>query len=823
MGIDDAAKKRAIAELTHRSDIALQLLLQDQNAAELFRKHPKQLAIAVEELAADVNENFRPDIAATILANLKQRAETVRKSIKNQLNVDFAEPTLVVPASAMVKTTRMLRVAVDIDEYEFPGEERSDFDVSQEGELLFGDLHANGLKLFWLLNYHNVLTTTKSDYEKIRDIYRNKNLLNKSISADERKKIIAEFDRIIDSASINDVKALLVFIGDELGDRGLNDYFVLKIIERLHKAGVQFDILLSNHGLNFLRAFMEGRLDQQTMGGAPPNAQDQSKLNLAQLIEDGVISIERVAQLVKESYLPHVMPISFALDDANALLSAHAPVGKDVIDAMVKRLNIQTNDFPPEWTEGEQLAAKVEIARALFQVYVQNGLLFDELINSEYETILGGRYPDKIHEKTTDLSEYIFEYLAWSRQTQFTQEQRPEKLKCGRNYATAQGHDSRKSNCGTVYNTDNLLGKDPSLHRHNSAYDHQGDSHYTAVYSPQKQLKHYFNPKNNEALQSIIKEHVTALESTLAGKIAEKSAISELRQLLVKAERKRTLWDTRTVNLMHSFSELDNLALKEKAKALTALKEKLAKIKVVATEMDSLSTNLTQSLTKTTDNVKTKSIREAAQEYINVFRIKTIWITDKQFSLTGSARRLSLDQVEECIKAKEEDLIQAEKEAEKLAENFEEEAAQEPNLASDAETITYQQPTSLLSRGASYVGSFLPWGNSSSTATKSVEKIPTKTTGAEKSARMTDTSVSISTSPLSSTTDKELEEKKQQRLTDIKQRREQRAVESSTETEQLRRETITLKTNLTRAKKANEMLTSEKETLQKELDTPIQQ
>jgi hypothetical protein len=315
------------------------------------------------------------------------------------------------------------------------------------------------------------------------------------------------------------------------------------------------------------------------MGGIPPNAQDQSKLNLAQLIHDGVISQKRVEQLVKESYLPHLMPAAFALDEHNTIFSAHAPVGKDAIDAIVKRLNIQVNRFPKEWNEAEQLAAKVEIARALFQVYVNSGLLFDELINSEYEAILGGQYPQNIHEFTKDLSEYIFEYLAWSRQTQFTPEQRPEKLNCGRGYATAHGHDSSKSDCGVVYNTDNLLGKNSILHRHNGYYDHNGDSHYTAVHSPQKPLKNYFNSSNNELLESIIKEHVVTLEKDLEGKIAEKSAICELSKLLVQAEQKRNQWAKLTESLAHAFSELDQLTLKEKPTTLSTLKNNFPKSK----------------------------------------------------------------------------------------------------------------------------------------------------------------------------------------------------------------------------------------------------
>src|SRR5262249_8048475 len=158
------------------------------------------------------------------------------------------------------------------------------------------------------------------------------------------------------------------------------------------------------------------------------------------LIKDGIISQERVNQMVRESYLPHVVPAAFALDNYQAISSTHAPVGKDAIDAMVKRLQINTDDFPKEWEEGEQLAAKVEISRALFQWHVRHDLFLDELINHEYVMILGGQYPERIRDRTNDLSEYIFEYLAWSRQTEFTPDQRPAALSDGRRYIASHGH-----------------------------------------------------------------------------------------------------------------------------------------------------------------------------------------------------------------------------------------------------------------------------------------------------------------------------------------------------------------------------------------------
>ena len=68
------------------------------------------------------------------------------------------------------------------------------------------------------------------------------------------KEQLTTFQTIIEQANINLDKAVTL-IGDELADRGNNDYFTLLVLKKLHQSKVNLNILLSNHSAEFIRDY----------------------------------------------------------------------------------------------------------------------------------------------------------------------------------------------------------------------------------------------------------------------------------------------------------------------------------------------------------------------------------------------------------------------------------------------------------------------------------------------------------------------------------------------------------------------------------------
>ena len=106
-----------------------------------------------------------------------------------------------------------------------------------------GDIHGNALKLMYILIEEGVLKVTSEQYATLHRIY-----MIPVIKL--TKEDIKDFENIVSILPINPQKAITI-IGDELADRGNNDYFTLLILKKLHKAGLNIDIMLSNHSVEY--------------------------------------------------------------------------------------------------------------------------------------------------------------------------------------------------------------------------------------------------------------------------------------------------------------------------------------------------------------------------------------------------------------------------------------------------------------------------------------------------------------------------------------------------------------------------------------------
>lgn len=114
---------------------------------------------------------------------------------------------------------------------------------SEEVEITIGDLHGNALKLFHFLVCEGVFQVSKSLYEEFVAIYNSSTKLNDA--AFQRTKVI------LSRLKVNKVK-IVRLLGDEVFDRGNNDFLTLLILNKLKESNVPFEIMLSNHGFGFL-------------------------------------------------------------------------------------------------------------------------------------------------------------------------------------------------------------------------------------------------------------------------------------------------------------------------------------------------------------------------------------------------------------------------------------------------------------------------------------------------------------------------------------------------------------------------------------------
>lgn len=124
-------------------------------------------------------------------------------------------------------------------------------DVPHKGntgiQITIGDLHGNAMKLMFMLVKHGIATNiNEAEYNRLVEIY-------KTPTQDLTKKHLDEFNQILSKIEFSK-DSLVRLIGDELADRGNNDYFTLKILEKLNEHKVPVEIIVSNHSIEFIEA-----------------------------------------------------------------------------------------------------------------------------------------------------------------------------------------------------------------------------------------------------------------------------------------------------------------------------------------------------------------------------------------------------------------------------------------------------------------------------------------------------------------------------------------------------------------------------------------
>ncbi|KTD37407.1 hypothetical protein Lmor_0599 [Legionella moravica] len=300
-------------------------------------------------------------------------------------------------------------------------------DITTATEITIGDLHANAMLMMYFLVTNGVLKISDAQYTQLKDIYLKDNLTKEDIKA---------FNAIVDNLEIGE-KPLIRFVGDEICDRGQNDYFIFKILEKLNKSGVQTEILLSNHGIEFMIPY------EQNQELYAPNigfmGQSRSMDNMRALIERGVITKDEVDQLVQASYLPNLKLISYTLDGDNLTVYSHAGIGLETIRSMTELFKDDGVVYKDD--TAENLARTIEAINAVFDKHVKAGTVHTLTKNMS---------------NSRDFKNDPVTFLIWNRDYYYLSREQDHN---GYQMFYAHGHDSGEPTQKNIINLDNMLGK----------------------------------------------------------------------------------------------------------------------------------------------------------------------------------------------------------------------------------------------------------------------------------------------------------------------------------------------------------------------------
>jgi DNA-binding NarL/FixJ family response regulator len=251
-----------------------------------------------------------------------------------------------------------------------------------------GDLHGNALKLLHFLIKEGVADIAEQDYQKFYDLYHTVPATQESMIA--IKALIDKQLQIIDTTP------LIRLIGDELADRGANDFYTLYLLKKLDDSDVKFDINQSNHTMEFTLAHESNGIGQFVSRLGPGQA--NSAVALRQSIESGVVSLEEVEQLIG-IHKEHQRIISYTLTDDGIALYSHAPIDVKIVKALAAKFGVDYHD-----ATAELLAYTIEKINQKYVEVVKQNKLHDYI--DQNVLCNPDHYP---------AAEYPIEHIVWSR------------------------------------------------------------------------------------------------------------------------------------------------------------------------------------------------------------------------------------------------------------------------------------------------------------------------------------------------------------------------------------------------------------------------
>lgn len=187
------------------------------------------------------------------------------------------------------------------------------------------------------------------------------------------QEILDNFKTFLSTLEVKDPALLLRLIGDELADRGCNDWFTLEILKFLKANDAPVTILLSNHGGQFVQ-------DYEKSGPAiVPRFTDKPSLyGLKYMLNAGFLKQTELDDLIGNTYKPMLKLLDYELTEDGIQIFTHAPIVFDYIKYVATQLHVVYND-----ATAVELATTIDKINTQFQQYVQNNEV-GKLLNTEY-------------------------------------------------------------------------------------------------------------------------------------------------------------------------------------------------------------------------------------------------------------------------------------------------------------------------------------------------------------------------------------------------------------------------------------------------------
>ncbi len=316
-------------------------------------------------------------------------------------------------------------------------------------DITLGDLHSNAIKLLYFLVRHGICDISDEHYARLVQIYR-------TPQDHLTKDLLDEYNTLIAGMTVINHEVLVRLIGDELGDRGSNDYFVIKMLQKLSKDKVKLEILLSNHGVEFVEAyerFVERDKKFETTL-LDREAHAPSLQALANLVERGLVDAKEIFDFVNSSYKPSLKAISYTLDPTKPGITifSHAGVGLASIKALAKKFEVTYQDGTDR-----ELAATIDSINECFAEYVRKDRVHTLLDPAE----MYKGYTARITYK----EENALEFIMWNRN--YHDLDRPVLHDYGYPVSFAHGHDKSEATRENIYVLDSDLGKTSRHHEGN--------------------------------------------------------------------------------------------------------------------------------------------------------------------------------------------------------------------------------------------------------------------------------------------------------------------------------------------------------------------
>lgn len=241
------------------------------------------------------------------------------------------------------------QVIDDIDQYP------EQFEILMMHAFTIGDLHACFPKWLHLLTKFNIIALDRACYDALITIYRQPVLH----LTDQDLNIFREHIQKIELKRPNVVIRLL---GDEVADRGMNDYYNLVFLDHLiseqkrNTGTINVRIIFSNHGAEFIHAYEHFEINQSLYNHhvCMDNQYDlmRSMFSLSDLIQSphNSLSWNDVKILIGRAYQPCIYLVDYEYDveEKTIHLYSHAPVDMRAYSTVAKLLNCAYDELTIE-------------------------------------------------------------------------------------------------------------------------------------------------------------------------------------------------------------------------------------------------------------------------------------------------------------------------------------------------------------------------------------------------------------------------------------------------------------------------------------------